>query len=551
VLADHITLVLGATLPSACCPICQQPAHRIQSHYTRTLADLPLGTHRLLLHLRVRRFHCRTVGCPRWIFAEQFPQLARPWARRTCRLTSALQHLGLALGGTAGTRLAEQLHLPTTPDTLLRLVRQVPDPDPPTPRILGVDDWAWRRGRTYGTILCDLETGHAIDLLPDRQADTLVAWLLQHPGVTIISRDRAGAYADGAHRGAPSARQVADRWHLLKNLGDALERVITRLYLTLAQALVPPPPLSVVLSPGSEAGAVPPAGPAATSPAADANPPLPRVSPGANRWPTRREQRLQQERRARRLAHYQTAHMLRQQAWSIQAIAQHLGRHRDTVSGWLRCPTFPEIQEHAPRRSLLDPYKPYLQQRWQAGCHNAQQLWQEVVAQGFDGGRTIVAQYATRLRHETGTLVRRDATGAPRRPVAPRLPRIRRLRWLLSRPPSTLELDEWTLVTTLCRHSRDLTIAYGLIQDGQTIIREQQRADLASWVRVAQASGVPEMVSLAQGIVRDFDAVAAALELPWSNGPVEGHVNRLKMLKRQLYGRANFDLLRLRVLYAH
>ncbi len=141
VLADQITLVLRATLPSACCPVCQQRAHRIQSHYTRTLADLPLGAHRLILHLRVRRFHCRTVGCPRWIFAEQFPQLARPWARRTGRLTTALQHLGLALGGTAGTRLAQRLHLPMTPDTLLRLVRQVPDPDPPTPRVLGVDDW--------------------------------------------------------------------------------------------------------------------------------------------------------------------------------------------------------------------------------------------------------------------------------------------------------------------------------------------------------------------------------------------------------------------------
>src|SRR6266851_4704862 len=229
--ADHIIFIVHAVRQVVPCPGCARPSRRIHSHYERRLADLPWNGSPLEIGLRTRRFFCDADECDRRIFTERLPETTAIYARRTLRMEQALRWLGLALGGEAGARTAERLGLGVSGDTLLRHLRRMAlaqKQAPVAPRVLGIDDWAWRKGQKYGTILCDLERAHPVDLLPDRTADPVAAWLKAHPGVEIISRDRSGAYADGARQGAPNAIQIADRWHLLKNMTEALQRLLDR-----------------------------------------------------------------------------------------------------------------------------------------------------------------------------------------------------------------------------------------------------------------------------------------------------------------------------------
>ncbi len=226
--AHELVLELAATCASMPCPVCEQPSSQIHSHYRRSLADLPWAGRSVRIALSVRKFFCRNTACPRRIFTERLPTVVTPYAQKTIRLTDVHRLVGFALGGEAGVRLVDRLGMPTSSRTLLRLLRQTPLPSPATPRVLGVDEWAFRRGRRFGTILVDLERHQPIDLLPDSSDASFAAWLRDHPGVTIISRDRGEIYAQGARQGAPDALQVADRWHLLKNLGEALQKLLAR-----------------------------------------------------------------------------------------------------------------------------------------------------------------------------------------------------------------------------------------------------------------------------------------------------------------------------------
>ncbi len=224
----QIRLQVKSTQENRCCPVCGQASQRFHSHYTRTLADLPWSQFTVIISLEVGKWFCQNPDCKQKIFTERLPEVAKPWARRTRRLADAQSEIGLALGGKAGAQLSEVLKSGTSRETLLRLIRCQPLNEVSTPRVLGIDDWAKRKGQTYGTILVDLETHQVIDVLPERSAASIEQWLKAHPGVEIISRDRAGEYAAGATAGAPDATQVADRWHLLKNLGDALTQALKK-----------------------------------------------------------------------------------------------------------------------------------------------------------------------------------------------------------------------------------------------------------------------------------------------------------------------------------
>ena len=491
------------------------------------------------LHVETRRFYCDQRDCAQHTFSESFPGFLAPYQRRTQRLEHTVRELGLALGGEAGARLARQLAIRLSPDTLLRaLHRQAPAPAP-EPRVLGVDDWAFRRGHTYGTVLVDLERHRPIGLLPDRKAETLAAWLKQHPGIELISRDRAGVYAEGARQGAPEALQVADRWHLLNNLRETVERVLNRHHRALQRT-------------GEAVAAIPPT--AATAAVAAA----PDPEAGPDPIPLTRAERDRAERRERRLARYQAVLELNRQGGSIRAIARQLGLHRVTVRRYLQAEGFPERAARASGPSLLDPFRPYLQQRWNAGCHNARHLFREILGQGFQGSERIV-QRALRAWRPGLSLGEASPPAADRLAATPAPPIVRRVSprqasfWLLelakARDPEERQRQQ-VFVSQLCERIPAIKVAHTLGTHFIRLIRQRRDQELPSWLDRAEHVDLPEFCHFARSLRQDYEAVQAAVRLPWSQGQVEGQVNRLKFIKRSMDGRAGFDLLRTRVLAA-
>jgi transposase len=523
--APQLILVAAMISTSSTCPDCRQPTDRLHGRYQRTLADLPWATAPIELRLIVRRFRCRTCTCRRQTFTERLPNVAPLYAHTTTRLATTQAHTGLALGGAAGARHLRRHGLLVSRNTLLRRVRSVSVPEGPAPEIIGIDEWAWRKGHRYGTLVVDLERGCPIDVLEDRAAETVATWLQSHPDVTVVARDRAEAYAAGIRQGAPEATQVADRFHLLKNLAAALQEVFSAHHREIDH--LNQVPHNEPVPPDDAAVTVPLESPVATS----------------------RAQQQIAHNRARGVAEYEQVHAFHQQGWTMKAIATHLGRHHRTIKKYLQASTFPERPPRRQPSSILDPYKAYLRERWQAGYRSAKELYHEIHAQGFPGKYSIVAAYTSRLRPPPGRITRRRKAGSPAPIVAVDTPLTpSRATWLILRREATLTEDEKQQRARLQAQEGALAEAIALTQDFAALVRQRQPDQLATWLERATASGLQAFTSLANGLRADYDAVKAGVTLMWSTGPVEGQINRLKMLKRQMYGRAGIGLLRQRVL---
>jgi transposase len=507
---------LSSRRRAAACPSCQHRSRARHSAYRRTIVDLPLGGVMLVLHLQVRRFFCRHATCPRRIFAERFPALVPIRGRHSLGVYTALRQVGLAVGGRAGVRLARALGLPGSYRTIVRLVHDAPFPPLKVPRVIGLDEWAWRRGRRFGTIICDLERHQVIELLPVRSAPAVAQWLQAHPRVKVVCRDRSRLYAEGIRHGAPQAVQVVDRFHLVRNLGETLERFFLRyrrdlntLGAALYHSLEPAPTLAM----------------------------------------------LSQARHARRALLYHQIQQLHAQHMEITAIARQVQVSRPTVYRYLAMPQPPERQRsrHC-GQPLVAPFTPYLRRRWNAGCRNAQQLWRELVAQGHQPARRTVERYVGQLRRETGTRFKfRQAASAPLyaeddneyRPAP--LTALRAARLFLANPKDQGASDR-TLLAHLLRLDPVMPCTYRHVQTFCRMIRERRGREFDVWTAEVQQSGVKELRAFVRGLLKDAAAVRAGLSLHWSNGPTEGFVNRLKLLKRQAYGRAGVDFLRHRIL---
>jgi transposase len=412
-----------------------------------------------------------------------------------------------------------------------------------------VDDFSLRKGQVFGTILVDLERHQPIELLPDRSSDTLADWLQTHPGVEIISRDRSAEYADGATRGAPDAVQVADRFHLLQNLREALQRVLEQHLEVIQVAQMPP----------SEPAPLPSVEPfAPLAQCADDSLSTATTIQSPPAAPRTRQERLQAERRARRQERYTQVRELHAQGASIHAIARQIGLSRQTVRRFLRASQFPEQGQRRPRRRKLDPFVPYLCEQLAAGNDNGAALWRELRdQQGYSGSRSQVTQWVARHRYlcPSSSDIVRARRGRPpateaSMPPAPRRRSARQVSWLLIRPFDDLEAEEQQLLERLTRACCDIQVAYTLGQAFITMVKTHDHAAYDQWIVDVRQSGVGELESFAVGLERDSAAVRAALRLPYSNGQVEGQVNRLKLIKRMAYGRASFELLRQRVLAA-
>jgi transposase len=527
-----IQLQLTATASTAACPLCGVPSASIHSRYWRRLTDLPWGTHAVRIHLMVRKFVCRHPNCTRRIFTERLPKLVAPYARKTPRFIMVLQALGIALGGKAGVRLAARLQLTTSPSTLLRLVRAAPMPHIPALQAVGVDEWAWRRGHRYGTILVDLASHRVVDLLPERSAATVAAWLARHPTITIVCRDRSPLYADGIRQGAPDAVQVVDRFHLVDNLRDAVEAFLrnqrgalqaaavhTAQALTPLESSVPVTPLYQGRRRGLQ-----------TQPHPTTGGRQPRHTPWAEI--------------------YAALHTLHAQDLPIATIARQLGISRPTVYAYLRrkAPPGPKRPQFRWSTHVLTPYIPYLIRRWRECGANSMQLWREIQALGYTHSARTVGRFITQLRRASEAGLAPETQGSPY--TRPQGPSARTVSFTLICPAAKRSQDAQLYVEQLCQINAEVARANQLIQAFLTLVRERRGQDLQAWMAEAAHSGIDELARFARGLQDDVVAITAGLTLKWSNGVTEGHIHRLKLMKRQGYGRAGFALLRQRVLHA-
>lgn len=533
-----LRLKMEAIQANALCPACVQPSTRVHSRYQRRLADLPWAQVAVTIDLHVRRFFCDNPACPRTIFTERLPTIAAPWARRTLRLARRQQQIGLVAGGSAGAALCHSLGCPAGVDLLLALLRQLKLPVSPTPRVLGVDDWAKRRGQTYGTILVDHERECVVDLLEDRLPETLAAWLHAHPGVEIVTRDRAGAYAEGIRAGAPTAVQVADRWHLLKNLTDALTKVFQDHHRVIQAHFRPVSPSSATTVSAQAPDSAQKQAENAASLVQPTDTPNVAAMDGLGTAADRRRQQRAVE-----------AHQLHQQGWAIKAIAHHLHCHPKTISRTLRR-QLPLAPRQGTRTRKLAAFEDHLRTRWNAGCHNASRLYREICEQGYVGRLTMVSVYVANLRRQSGIAARsRQPGGSVVQPEqVQRPPTSRQLAWLATQSQKALPEERQQLVSQLSQINAPLKTAVELAQAFSMMVRQRLVDHLDSWLEQAAQSGLSPLCGFARGLREDYPAVQAALTSIWSNGRTEGNVNRVKCLKRQMYGRAGLDLLRQRVL---
>ncbi|HZM65820.1 MAG TPA: ISL3 family transposase [Nakamurella sp.] len=493
------------------CRRCARVSTRVHSRYRRQLADLPASGRPVVVWLAVRRFFCDHVDCSVCTFVEQVPGLTERHARRSPGLQAALVAVGLALAGRAGSRLATRLGMGVSRSTLLRMIRALPDPPVGQVTVLGVDEFALRRGRQYGTVLVDLAGGHRpVDVLLGREAGDFADWLRAHPGVEVICRDRAGGYADGARGGAPDAVQVADRWHLWDNLCRHVERLVAAHHACLPEPTTP-----------------------ATDHGAD-DPPDPAV---LLQWPD-----------TVRVAHarqrYQQIHDLHEQGLSMRAIARRLDVNFKTVRRYVRASSVDVLVAGGVQVSVLGSFKPYLNDRLAEGERNATRLLGEITGQGYTGGYNTLARYLRPLR-------RLDAATLADLPARPAPPAVRQVTGWITGLPSNLDPDTAVRLQAIRARCPELDAAVRHVAGFARMIKDLSGEEntLTKWIGAVDAD-LPALRSFTAGLRRDLNAVVAGLTMGYNSGAVEGTVNRVKQLKAAMYGRAKPDLLRKLILLA-
>jgi transposase len=517
---------------SALCPDCGVTSHSRHSRYWRKLRDLPLQGASVTLKVQLGRWRCRSRQCLRQIFTERVTGVLLPHSQQTMRLSEVHRLVGRALGGRSGQRLLNRLGMPSSRHTLLRQVIQGArgSARQNAIRVVGVDDWAWRKGQSFGTILVDLERSEVVDLLPTRSARVLGEWLAQHPEVMVVSRDRQGVYAEAVRAGAPEARQVADRFHLTLNLRQAVERelAVRRPFLRLTPKSTP------VLPPGRGTETEKRRGRQIQSS-------VQKQHAEAARLRQQQKQEL-----------FQTIQRMKNSGMKVSQIAGHLGIDRGRIDRWVRLDTLPERNRMEPRPGIVERFRGYLQQRWAAGCRHGRTLLAEIRERGYVGAFSTLAKFLSPWRQPPvkTTTVSTDAAPLEETPTAPAprqvSPQVSAA--LLSKFRTELTPEQAEIVDAFKQQCPGFAVMRKLVLNFRSLLRVGKLASLRLWMKRAQKTGFHALTRFVRSLQQDLSAVEAAVTEPWSNGPVEGHINRLKMLKRQMYGRAGVELLRARLL---
>ena len=528
----RVSICVSSGTRRSVCPLCGRGSSRVHSRYARTVSDLPWHGISVELEVLARRFFCDEASCERKIFCERLPEVAAR-ARKTVRLEEALLAIALELGGRAGARLALELGIVAARDALLRRIKGAPLPEVGKVRVLGVDDFAFKKGNAYGTILVDLERHKVVDLLPECSQESLANWLRQHPGVEVATRDRSRIYREGIAKGAPQAAQVADRWHLLHGLALGLEEFLLRKRPALGRA--------AALGTSGEEERLPGSideGDVSTLPVRLGRP------YGSVEGPAhKRHERLVERWKDIRRLHLAGA--------SVKDIAEWVGTSQSTVYRFRELAEPPPRPGYKRRASVLDPYLPYLLGRWNEGCRSAKRLHQEIREMGYRHSVDTVNRLLSSFRHTEGQGKKLPlAPRAKRGSMAGATPTAKNVAALFMRREEMLSEEQKEYLQRLCASDRALADARRLTQDFAGMVRNVEGDKLDGWLAEAKASEAHAMKKFAVSLEKDLSAVRAGLTERWSNGPVEGLVNKLKLVKRQGYGRAGFGLLRARVLAA-
>lgn len=509
---DVVTFRVRAKAGDAACSGCRRRSSRVHARYQRQLADLPLGGRRVRVIAHIRRFKCASPRCPQSTFSEQIPGLTKPFARRTPPLTGALAKVALAM--------------PSCRDVLIRLIRAQPIPGAGQIEVLGVDDFAVRRGQSYNTILIDMGTRKPVDVLPDREAGTLADWLREHPEVQTVCRDRAGAYADGIRTGAPQAIQVADRFHLRKNLCEAAEKTVAAHHHCLRAAA---------------AAQAEPAAPEPAQPEPPAPVPLPEAAPPGRTY------RLAERTRTR----YAEVQECLARGLSRAAVSQELNLDIQTVRRFANATCAEELLGKAEHRATrLDPFIDLVNQRWNEGVTSAEAITAELRALGFKGDAQTVRRYLKPFRLPGTSRSHPDPHQRKPAPAVPAVPKPRKISKALLTHPDHLTEDDALIVKNATAGCAHLERLHQHVRSFAKIMAQRRGAEPPAWLEAVEADDLPELRSLAAGLRRDLAAVINGLTLEHSSGAVEGNVTRVKRIKRDGYGRANFDLLRAQILIA-
>jgi transposase len=491
--ADKTVITVRASSGFGLCPSCGTVSRRVHSRYRRRATDLPLSGRIVQLMVIARRFRCDAVLCGRQIFTERFSEdVLAPSARRTTRLDRIVHHLGLALGGRPAAIFAKRLMLPVSNDTLLRVVRRRSHVPSDPLKIVGIDDWAWRRNHRYASIVCNLEGRRVVTLLPDREPATAQAWFAAHPTIGIVARDRGGGYGEAAAKALPHAVQVADRWHLMENASraflDAVRKSMRQIRSAIGATTIDPKLLTAA-------------------------------------------EHIQYEGFLRREETNAAILALSKSGIPIKQIVRQTGHSRKLVRQVIRGERNDIFRT---RESSLNVHLPWLDDQWAAGCRNGAELWRRLTARGFRGSLRVVGEWATRRRRSE----KADAANLQRIPSARTIAR------LMTIGRDTLSKAETVTVAAIEAGVPTLVEAREIIAEFHMMIRRKVVAALTPWIERARASLV---ASFASGVTKDEAAVRAAITLPWSNGQTEGQITRLKLVRRQMYGRGKIDLLQARL----
>ncbi len=493
---ERVTICVRSKAERGVCPSCGRSSKRVHSRYWRKPADLPLSGHRVELRVAVRRFRCDERLCGRRIFAERFEsETLAPRARRTERLEQIVHQLGLALGGRPAAAFASRLMAPVSNDTLLRVVRRRARPKHDRLRVIGIDDFAWRRNHRYGTIVCDLERRRPVVLLADREQGTAECWLRAHPDISIVARDRGGGYGEAVSKALPQAIQVADRWHLMHNASQAFLEAVRKSMRQIRRVIG----------------------------ATKINPDLLTCA-----------ERIQYQGYLRREQTNAAIMALWKDGVPIKQIVRRTGYHRETIRRIIRGQRSDVFR---PRQSSIEAHLPWLDAQWEAGVRNAAALWRQLRTLGFHGSARVVGEWATRRRRAD----KADAKSLARTPSARTIAR------LMTTSRDDLSKSDSVTIAAIEEGTPTLVEAREIVDAFHDMLRTKAAADLSTWIERASTSLIG---SFANGVRKDFAAVRAAITSMWSSGQTEDQITKLKLVKRQMYGRAKLDLLQARLVGA-